>query len=89
MLKPIDEGWQSLRAAVVPGDAPEAQIQEMRTCFYAGAHHLFHYIMQVMEPGTEATDKDLDVMAAIHNELTAFRAVLVMQAAIQGKKPNG
>lgn len=88
MGKPIQGGWESLRAAVVPGDAPEAQIQEMRKCFYAGAHHLFHYIMKVMEPGAEVTEKDLEVMSDIDIELREFSALLLLEA-LSGARQHG
>jgi len=45
----------------------------MRKAFFMGAQHLYASIMGILEPGAEPTDKDLDRMGLIHNELEAFR----------------
>ena len=68
----IEAGWQGLRIMAMPKDAPQIQIDEMRMAFFAGAQHLYSSIMSVMDEGTEPTDKDLQRMEQIHNELNRF-----------------
>lgn len=71
--KLIEVGWATMRLLVLPPDAPDVQISEMRKAFFMGAQHLYASIMGILEPGAEPTDKDLDRMQLIHNELEAFR----------------
>lgn len=65
-------GWVGLRLACELVDAPPDQLREMRMAFFAGAQHLFSSIMTVLDPGEEPTDKDLQRMDLIHQELDAF-----------------
>lgn len=71
--KLIEIGWISALLYVVPKDAPETQVSEMHKAFFLGAQHLFSSIMSILEPGAEPTEKDLDRMTLIHNELEIFR----------------
>lgn len=70
--KLIEAGWVGLRIACELIDAPADQLREMRMAFFAGAQHLFGSIMNILEPGEEPTDKDLQRMDLIHTELDAF-----------------
>lgn len=70
--KLIEAGWVGLRIAAIDPAAPDDQLREMRMAFFAGAQHLFHSIMTILEPGEEPTDKDLDRMSLIETELRAF-----------------
>lgn len=70
--KLIEGGWQGFRLYMLPKDAPENQVLSMRLAFFGGAQHLFATIMNILEPGTEATEKDLDRMTLIHRELEEF-----------------
>jgi hypothetical protein len=74
--KLIEAGWVGCRIAWVPKDAPEVQIVEMRRAYMAGAQHLFASIMGILDPGAEPTEKDLQRMQLIHEELEAFRRSL-------------
>lgn len=71
--KLVEVGWLTMRYFVLPPDCPPVQVSEMRKAFFMGAQHLFASIMAILEPGAEPTDKDLDRMTLIHNELEAFR----------------
>ena len=44
-----------------------------RDTFFAGAEFIFTTLMGVLEGGQEATEKDLDRMTSVHNELEAWR----------------
>jgi hypothetical protein len=69
----IEEQWLEFRRRVLdPIHPEEVQITETRRAFYAGASGLYVAIMNILEPGTEATEKDLEVMAGIHQEFIDF-----------------
>jgi len=70
--KLIEAGWISLRIASIPANAPPVQLEEMRNAFFAGAQHLFGSIMSILEDDAEPTEKDLDRMSLINDELQAF-----------------
>jgi hypothetical protein len=68
----VEAGWVGFRLAVIHQDAPKDQLEEMKMAFFGGAMHLYQSIMSIMESGEEPTEKDLDRMALIHNELQKF-----------------
>jgi hypothetical protein len=68
----IEAGWIGLRLAAIPLDAPQIQIDEMRSAFFAGAQHLMSSIAMILDPGEEPTDADLVRMQQIDAELTRF-----------------
>ncbi len=70
--KLIEAGWQGLRIMSVPDDAPQVQIDEMRSSFFAGAQHLFGSIMTFLDSGDEPTAADLKRMDLIQAELEQF-----------------
>lgn len=74
--KIVEAGFAALRLAVIPTDAPEVQVSDMRMAFFAGAQHLFASIVSVMESGTEPTADDLRRMDLIEKELAEFAAAL-------------
>ncbi len=74
--KIIEAGWVIYLHKVVPASAGPVQINETRLAFFAGAQHLFASIMTILEPGAEPTEKDMQRMDHINNELRAFGASL-------------
>jgi len=68
----IEAGWASLKLLSIPENAPQVQIDEMRAAFFCGASHLFSSIMTVLDPDGEASDKDLERMSLIQEELDRF-----------------
>lgn len=72
--KLIEAGWMALRYTMIPENASTLQLSEMRKAYFAGAQHLFASILSILEPGAEATDKDLMRMTQIHEELDQFVA---------------
>jgi hypothetical protein len=70
--KLIEVGFLTLRFVVMAPDAPEDQVDEMRMAFFAGAQHLFGSIMGMLEPGAEATPKDVERIVLIGRELDQF-----------------
>lgn len=69
----LELGWIAMLAHVIPIDAPDTQVSEMRKAFFMGAEHLFGSIMSILDPGMEPTERDLERMTLIHNELETFR----------------
>jgi hypothetical protein len=68
----IEAGFVSLRAAAIPPDAPQVQIDEMRNAFFAGAQHLLGSIMSILDPGEEPTEADMKRMDQLQAELARF-----------------
>lgn len=70
--KIIEAGWISLRLASISPNAPQVQVDEMRTAFFAGAKHLFSSLMTVLDPDEEITEDDMRRMDMINKELDDF-----------------
>jgi len=68
----VEAGWVGFRLAAIPSHAPKAQLEEMRSVFFAGAQHLFSSIMTVLDPGQDPTEPDLARMEQIASELERF-----------------
>lgn len=73
----VEAGWVGYQMLVVPAGASKTQVTETKKAFFAGAHHLFASIMSILGPGGEVTDKDLDRMTAVSEELEKFAKELV------------
>lgn len=70
----IEAGWIGLRAVALSSEAPQVQIDEMRSAFFAGAAHLFATIMSVLDEDAEPTADDMRRMTLINDELQKFIA---------------
>ena len=81
--KLIEAGFESLRIAVIPKDAPPVQSAEMRMAFMAGAQHLFGSIMSVFD--SEPTAEDLLIMDKISEELRLYAEQLPLRVATTGR----
>jgi hypothetical protein len=66
------EQWDGFSRKVMPADAPQVQRQEMRRAFYAGAQAILHGVIAAFAPESEPTVEDLQIMADLDNELSAF-----------------
>lgn len=77
--KIIEAGWKSMRIMAIPRNASDVQLREMRKAFFAGAQHLFASILCILDPGSEATEKDMERMHLIDKELKEFVAILKEQ----------
>lgn len=82
--KLIEAGFAAMRITMIPKDAPEIQVREMRMAFLAGAQHLFGSIMSILEPGADPTETDLRRMDLINVELEAFTREMKLRAAPKG-----
>lgn len=71
-MKLIAEAWRDFEIQVIPLNAPEIQRTECRRAFYAGAIAMFGGIVNMLEPGQEATEADLKKMDAIQAEINQY-----------------
>ncbi len=76
----IEKNWLDYRANVVPPQADETQVTETRRAFYAGAAILFSSLIDMLEPGAEATDADFKMMRSIQQEFAKFHAEVKAEA---------
>lgn len=74
----IEAGWTGY-ALTIPKTATQAQIDETKMAFFAGADHLYCSIMNTLDPGVEETPDDMRKMKQIHNELERFRKRLKLR----------
>jgi len=68
----ILEQWNGFSRALKLDEAPSVQRIEMQKAFFAGAIALFSVVMNMLDPGTEPTEKDLQVMTEISEELKNY-----------------
>ncbi len=78
--KLIEAGFQGLLLAVIPENASQIQIEEMRIAFFSGAQHLFGAIMSSLDEDEEPTEEDMQRMANISEELDRFANYLELRA---------
>src|SRR5262249_15211183 len=74
--KLIEAGFAAFRSIVIPKDAPDIQVREMRLAFLAGAEHVFSSMLTGLDPDAEPTDADLRRMQLIQDEIDEIRATL-------------
>lgn len=67
----IEMGFAAFMATVAK-DCPPSDAPRLRQVYFAGAQHLFASIMQILDPGEDATEADLARMGAIASELEAW-----------------
>jgi len=67
----IEGGWKALELLMLK-TASDIQRSEMRKAYYFGAQHLWASIMNILEPGAEPTELDLERMTKINEELNRF-----------------
>jgi hypothetical protein len=76
----IAAGFAGFRL-LIPPDAPEIQVREMRLAFMAGAQHLFSSILSALDAGADATEADMNRITLIAKELDAFEKELRARVA--------
>lgn len=72
-MKLLENEWVKMRNKVIPKDAPQVQLIEMRRAFFAGAWAFYSLLMNSLEPGLDETPKDMALMAQLDAELREFR----------------
>lgn len=79
--KLIAGGFEAFRRAVISPNAPQAQIDEMRNVWFAGAQHVYASIMTTLDEGDEPTEADMQRMTNIAAELDAYAKKLALRVA--------
>lgn len=70
-MNTIQQEWESFRDEVIPDDAPNIQIIEMRRAFYAGAQAVLN--LQIAITGPEISeDAGAAIIEGWHDELRIF-----------------
>jgi hypothetical protein len=67
----IESEWKKFCLACF-GDISDQQYIDLRRTFYGGASSLFFLFMNVLDPGVEPTEADLEKVSALRNEMVAF-----------------
>jgi hypothetical protein len=70
------ENWKRFAEMVLPADAPDIQRSEMRKAFYAGATAILGIMEELTDECTEPTDRDMEMVEAVHRELQDFAAAV-------------
>lgn len=79
-LKRIEIAWLAFKEVVIPADAPDEQISDMKKAFYAGALSLFNTLVyNVDQASDEPTDKDMQMAQDIDDELEEFFAGIAVK----------
>ena len=81
----IEAGWVGLRLAALPINASQVQVDEMRSAFFAGATHVFHSVLTILDPEAGPTEADMRRMDLIDQELRKFLANYKRQHGIQSR----
>ena len=79
-MNTVKEQWDSFRTLVIPTNAPEIQVTEMRRAFYAGVEAMLRIQWEV---GDDAVSEDAGVaiLEGIHDECRRFAAEVARGAA--------
>jgi hypothetical protein len=80
--KLVEAGWEMFCAMTMPPNVGEDQKWDMQMAFFAGAQHVFHTLLSIMDPGTEPTEADMLRIGNLDNELTRFAKFLAARYGI-------
>jgi hypothetical protein len=76
-MKLLETEFLNYRNALIPRDAGPVQLGESRRAFFAGAWALYALILNNLEPGTDDTPKDLELMEKLDAEMREFKERVV------------
>lgn len=71
-MKLLETEWDKYREAVIPKNAPQVQLTDMKGAFYAGAWALYTLIMSGLDGGSGETANDLALLAKLDAEMRDF-----------------
>lgn len=83
----VDIGWRAYRAVMLTkfNSLPADIEEQFRYAYFSGAQHLFASIMAVLDPDREPTERDMERMSKIHDELEGFARELEGYIALHMK----
>lgn len=70
-MNEIEDRWKTYRLKVIPLDAPDFQVVEMRRCYYAGAQAVVDMAMRSTAQGQIQAARE---MRGFKDEIERFRA---------------
>lgn len=70
--KVIEQGWKRYQERVLPPGAPAIQIRETRRAFYQGIRWFIEGLLHNIDPGSEPTETDLELLDSVQDELDRF-----------------
>lgn len=79
-MNTVQEQWESFHAIVVPKDAPEVQVTEMRRAFYAGVEAMLR-IQWAIGDAAISEDGAMAILEGVHDECHRFAAEVAKGAA--------
>lgn len=85
--KLIRKCFNEFARLVYPG-APEDQLRELRTAFFAGAAELHAMMLYGSSEGMEVSDRDMEFMAGIVAEMEEFHANTIAAATVDRSTSN-
>ncbi len=68
-MNTVKDGFDEIRERVIPKDAPDVQVKEMKKAFYAGAAWLLHLQGVIAELDEDAA---VAVLQSLHNEVKDY-----------------
>ena len=80
----VESGWQVMRLLVLPSNASDIQVSEMRKAFFAGAQHLFGALMSMVTGEDKAEDRRR--LKLLDKELRAWHDELLREVTGGGKR---
>ena len=86
--KLLEAGFSILQELMIPLNAPQAQIDDMRLAYMAGAQHLWASVMTSLDSGLDETVNDLVRMDKIQIELDTWKQSLELRfsSGVGGKQ---
>ena len=86
--KLLEAGFSMLQELMIPPQALQVQVDDMRLAYMAGAQHLWSSVMTSLDPGSEETVDDLARMDKIQVELDTWQQVLELRfsSGVGGKQ---
>lgn len=87
-MKPLETAWQRFRAMTIRPDASDAQVEDVRIAFFAGASVLQTILLRGLEDTgnpNDCTPADLKLMAALQEEIDAFGQELDLRVLGRGR----
>ncbi|MBZ0086495.1 MAG: hypothetical protein K8F33_00100 [Thermomonas sp.] len=70
-MNTVQEQWDGFRKLVVPKDAPEVQVTEMRRAFYAGVEAMLR-IQWAIGDDAVSEDAGVAILEGVHDECRRF-----------------
>lgn len=78
--KLLELGFDALITVFHPDGVTDEQRKQLRRAWFLGCDHLFFAVMSVVSDGPQVTQRDMDRMAGVEDELLQFRREALSQS---------